>query len=55
MEFSGEDDQSNSAGAHPTGSDLQQQQEWWNQTPLPDDQMQEPDWWNQTQCAKSSF
>ena len=48
MEFSGEDDQANSAGAPPTGIDLQQQQEWWNQTLLPDDQMQEPDWWNQT-------
>ena len=47
MEFSGEDDQPNSAGARPTGRDLQQQ-EWWNQMPLPDDQMQEPDWWNQT-------
>ena len=47
MEFSGEDDQSNSAGTYPIGSD-QQQQEWWNHTPLPDDQMREPDWWNQT-------
>ena len=33
MEFSGEDDQTNSAGARPTGMDLQQQQEWWNQMP----------------------
>ena len=55
MEFSGEDDQSNSAGAHPTGSDLQQQQEWWNQTPLPDDQMPEPDWWNQTHVSSHHF
>ena len=39
MEFSGEDDQTNSAGAPPTGRDLQQQQEWWNLMPLPDDQM----------------
>ena len=48
MEFSGEDDQSNSTGAHPTGRDLQQQQEWWNQMSLHGEQMQEPDWWNQT-------
>ena len=48
MEFSGEYDQTNSAGARPTGRDLRQQQEWWSQMPLPDDQMQEPDWWNQT-------
>ena len=42
MELSGEDDQSNSAGAYSTGSGLQQQQqEWWNQTPLPDEQMRE--------------
>ena len=38
MEFRGEGDQSDSAGAHPTERD-QQQQEWWNQTPLPDDQV----------------
>ena len=39
MEFSGDDDQVNSAGAYSTGSGLQQQQqEWSNQTPLPDDQ-----------------
>ena len=55
MEFSGEDDQSNSAGTYPTGSGLQQQQEWWNQTPLPDDQMQEPDWWNQTRVPSHHF
>ena len=56
MEFSGEDDQANSAGAHPTGSDLQQQQqEWSNQTPLPDDQMQEPDWWSQTHVPSHHF
>ena len=54
MEFSGEGDQSDSAGAHPTGRD-QQQQEWWNQTPLPYDQMQEPEWWNQNTRAKSSL
>ena len=41
VEISGEDGQTNIAGAHPTGSDLQQQQEWWNQMPLPDDQTQE--------------
>ena len=54
MELSGEDDQSNSAGAHPTGGDLHQQ-EWWNQTPLLDDQMQEPDWWNQTHVPSHQF
>ena len=54
MEFSGEDDQSDSAGAHPTGRD-QQQQEWWNQTPLPDDLMQEPDWWNLTHVPSHHF
>ena len=48
MEISREDDQTNSAGARPTGRDLQQQQEWWTQTHLPDDQTQEQDWWNQT-------
>ena len=48
MEISGEDDQTNSAGARSTGRDLQQQQEWWTQTHLPDDQTQEQDWWNQT-------
>ena len=48
MEFSGEDDQSNSAGARATGRNLQQQQEWWTQTHFPDDQTQEQDWWNQT-------
>ena len=48
MEISGEDDQTNSAGARPAGRDLQQQQEWWTQTHLPDDQTQEQDWWNQT-------
>ena len=46
METSGDDDQTNSAGARPTGRDLQQQQEWWTQTP--DDQTQEQDWWDQT-------
>ena len=57
MEFSGEDDQSNSAGAYPIGSDQQhqQQQEWWNHTPLPDDQMREPDWWNQTHVPSHHF
>ena len=51
-----EDDQSNSAGAYSTGSGLQQQQqEWWNQTPLPDVQMQEPDWWNQTHVPSHHF
>ena len=50
MEISGEEVQTNSAGARPTGRGLQQQQEWWNQLPLPDDQMQEPDWWNQTRA-----
>ena len=56
MEFSGEDDQSNSAGAYSTGSGLQQrQQEWWNQTPLPDDQTREPDWWNQTHVPSHHF
>ena len=48
MEISGEDDQTNSAGARPAGRDLQQQQEWWTQTHLPDDQTQEQDWWSQT-------
>ena len=48
MEISGEDDQTNSAGARPTGRDLQQQQEWWTQTHLPDEQTQEQDWRNQT-------
>ena len=55
MEFSGEDDQANSAGAHPTGRDLLQQREWWNQMHLPDDQMQEPDWWNQTHVPGHHF
>ena len=48
MEISFEDD---SAGARPTGRDLQQQQEWWTQTHLPDDQTQEQDWWNQTHVS----
>ena len=43
MEITGEDDQTNNAGARPTGRDPQQQQEWWTQTPLPDDQTQEQD------------
>ena len=34
MEISGEDDQTNSAGARPTGRDLQQQQEWWTRKHL---------------------
>ena len=56
MEFSGEDDQSNSAGAYSTGSGLQQQQqEWRNQTLLPDDQTREPDWWNQTHVPSHHF
>ena len=55
MEFSGEDDQTNSAGVHSTGRDLQQRQEWWNQMPLHDDQMQEPDWWNQTHVPSQYF
>ena len=48
MEISGEDDQTNSAGARSAGRDLQKQQEWWTQTPLPDDQTPEQDWWTQT-------
>ena len=52
MEFSGEDDQSNSAGAYSTGSGLQQQQQEW---PLPDDQTREPDWWNQTHVPCHHF
>ena len=48
MEISGQDDQTNSAGARPTGRDLQQQQELWTQTHLLDDQTQEQGWWNQT-------
>ena len=55
MEISGEDGQTNSAGARPTGRDLQQHQEWWNQMPMPDDQMQEPDWWNQTHLPSHHF
>ena len=56
MEFSGENDQANSAGAYSTGSGLQeQQQEWLNQTPLPDDQTREPDWWNQTHVSSHHF
>ena len=56
MEFSGEDDQSNSAGAYPIGSDQQrQQQEGWNHTLLLDDQMREPDWWNQTHVPSHHF
>ena len=42
MEFSGDDDQVNSAGAYSTGSGLQQQQqEWSNQTSLPGDHTRE--------------
>ena len=48
MEISGENDQTNSAGARPTGRYFQQQQEWWTQAHLPDDLTQEQDWWNQT-------
>ena len=48
LEISGEDDQTNKAGARPTGRDLQQQQEWWTQRHLPDDETKEQDWWNQT-------
>ena len=48
MDISGEDDQTNSAVARPTGRDLQQEQEWWTRKHLPDDQTQEQDWWNQT-------
>ena len=55
MEFSGEDDQANSAGAYSTGSGLQQQQEWSNQTPLPSDQTREPDWWSQTHVPSHHF
>ena len=56
MEFSGEDDQANSAGAYSTGSGLQQQQqEWSNQTPLPNDQTREPDWWSQTHVPSHHF
>ena len=55
MEFSGEDDQANSAGAYSTGSGLQQQQqEWSNQTPLPNDQTREPDW-SQTHVPSHHF
>ena len=55
MEFSGENDQANSAGAYSTGSGLQQQQqEWSNQAPLPDDQTREPDWWSQTHVPSHS-
>ena len=38
----------------PTGRDLQQQ-EWWNQMPLPDDQTQEQDWWDQTRVPSHRF
>ena len=56
MEFSGEDDQVNSAGAYSTGSGFQQQQqEWSNQTPLPVDQTREPDWWSQTHVPSHHF
>ena len=56
MEFSGENDQVNSAEAYSTGSGLQQQQqEWLNQTPLPNDQTREPDWWNQTHVSSHHF
>ena len=56
MEFSGENDQANSAGAYSTGSGFQQQQqEWSNQTPLPDDQTREPDWWSQTNVPSHHF
>ena len=55
MEISGEDVRANSAGAYSTGSGLHQQQEWWNEMPLPDDQTQEPDWWNQTHVPSRDF
>ena len=56
MEFSGEDDQVNSAGAYSTGSGFQQQQqEWSNQTPLPVDQTRELDWWSQTHIPSHHF
>ena len=56
MEFSGDDDQVNTAGAYSTGSGFQQQQqEWSNQTPLPDDQTRELDWWNQTNVPSHHF
>ena len=48
MEISGEDDQTNSAGARPTRRDLLQRREWWTRTHLHDDQTQEQDWWNET-------
>ena len=42
MEFSGEEDQVNSAGAYSTGSGLQQQQQdWWNQTHVPSHHFEE--------------
>ena len=42
--------------AYSTGSGLQQQQqEWWNQTPLPDEQVREPGWWNQTHVPSHHF
>ena len=55
MEIGGEDDQSNGAGARPTERDLQQQQEWWTQMPLPDDQTREPDRWNRTHVSSRCF
>ena len=39
MEISGEDDQE--CGARPTGRDLQQEQDWWNQTHVPSRQVGE--------------
>ena len=41
MENTGEDDQTNSAGARPTAENLQQEQEWWNQRHVPSHQVGE--------------
>ena len=56
MEFSGEDDQVNSAGAYSTGSGFQQQQqEWSNQTPLPVDQDARARLVESNKCTESSL
>ena len=51
MEISGEDDQTNSAGARPTGRDLQQEQageqEWSAHAPTPGDLTDMQEWFVQ--------
>ena len=51
MEISGEDDQTNSAGARPTGRELQQkqagEQEWSAQAPTPSDLTDMQEWFVQ--------